>query len=202
MHNCTSHGVHVCISPVKIIRWHSCSYQLLFLYICYRVINASSPPVPDVELKGERGHYLFLVQGAESGGCTARLIHTANQINGAAALATLNALIREKAPPSLGMIIVNFYARSVDIRMNVYSCSDTPWANISDQWEDQYGASEKSWTSWFSGASFIKARLNPYGSLIYHWSGWGHLDAGEMRWQRSLTLLDQNWNISNVPNVE
>ncbi|XP_056618377.1 mdm2-binding protein isoform X2 [Triplophysa dalaica] len=58
--------------------------------------------VPDVELKGERGRYLFLVQGAESGGCTARLIHTANQINGAAALATLIALIREKAPPPSG----------------------------------------------------------------------------------------------------
>lgn len=59
-------------------------------------------PVPDVEVKGERGHYLFLVQGAESGGCTARMIHTANQINGAAALATLNALIREKVLPSSG----------------------------------------------------------------------------------------------------
>ncbi|XP_016366593.1 mdm2-binding protein-like isoform X2 [Sinocyclocheilus rhinocerous] len=59
-------------------------------------------PVPDVEVKGERGHYLFLVQGAESGSCTAQMIHTANQINGAAALATLNALIREKVPPSSG----------------------------------------------------------------------------------------------------
>uniref|UniRef100_A0A8C1ULN7 MDM2 binding protein n=1 Tax=Cyprinus carpio TaxID=7962 RepID=A0A8C1ULN7_CYPCA len=59
-------------------------------------------PVPDVEVKGERGCYLFLVQGAESGGCTARMIHTANQINGSAALATLNALIREKVPPSSG----------------------------------------------------------------------------------------------------
>ncbi|XP_055065688.2 mdm2-binding protein [Misgurnus anguillicaudatus] len=58
--------------------------------------------VPDVELKGERGRYLFLVQGTESGGCTARLIHTANQINGAAALATFNALIKEKAPPPSG----------------------------------------------------------------------------------------------------
>jgi len=60
--------------------------------------------VPNVEVKGERGHYLFLVQGVESGGCTARMIHMANQINGAAALATLNALIREKVPPSSGMI--------------------------------------------------------------------------------------------------
>uniref|UniRef100_A0A9R1SPX8 MDM2 binding protein n=2 Tax=Cyprinus carpio TaxID=7962 RepID=A0A9R1SPX8_CYPCA len=59
-------------------------------------------PVPDVEVKGERGCYLFLVQGAESGGCTARMIHTANQINGSAALATLNALIREKVSPSSG----------------------------------------------------------------------------------------------------
>uniref|UniRef100_A0A671M7E3 Mdm2-binding protein-like n=1 Tax=Sinocyclocheilus anshuiensis TaxID=1608454 RepID=A0A671M7E3_9TELE len=59
-------------------------------------------PVPDVEVKGERGRYLFLVQGAESGGCTARMIHAANQINGSAALATLNALIREKVPPSSG----------------------------------------------------------------------------------------------------
>uniref|UniRef100_A0A8C1UM16 MDM2 binding protein n=1 Tax=Cyprinus carpio TaxID=7962 RepID=A0A8C1UM16_CYPCA len=58
--------------------------------------------MPDVEVKGERGCYLFLVQGAESGGCTARMIHTANQINGSAALATLNALIREKVPPSSG----------------------------------------------------------------------------------------------------
>ncbi|XP_051575716.1 mdm2-binding protein-like [Myxocyprinus asiaticus] len=59
-------------------------------------------PVPDVEVKGERGHYLFLVQGAKSGGCIARMIHTANQINGAAALATLNALIRDKVPSSSG----------------------------------------------------------------------------------------------------
>ncbi|RXN26016.1 mdm2-binding -like isoform X1 [Labeo rohita] len=59
-------------------------------------------PVPDVEVKGEKGQYLFLVQGAESGVCTARMIHTANQINGAAALATLNSLIRKKVPPSSG----------------------------------------------------------------------------------------------------
>lgn len=63
-----------------------------------------------MEVKGERGHYLFLVQGAESGGCTARMIHTANQINGAAALATIKALIREKAPPSSGMIANHFNA--------------------------------------------------------------------------------------------
>uniref|UniRef100_A0A8C2G6U8 MDM2 binding protein n=1 Tax=Cyprinus carpio TaxID=7962 RepID=A0A8C2G6U8_CYPCA len=58
-------------------------------------------PVPDVEVKGERDQ-LFLVQGAESASCTAQMIHTASQINGAAALAMLNALIREKVLPSSG----------------------------------------------------------------------------------------------------
>lgn len=69
--------------------------------------------MPDVVVKGERGRYLFLVQGAESGGCTARMIHTANQINGAAALATLSALIREKVPPSSGMITNHLNAQSM-----------------------------------------------------------------------------------------
>ncbi|XP_064194456.1 mdm2-binding protein isoform X1 [Anguilla rostrata] len=53
-------------------------------------------PVPDVEVKGESGHYFLLVQGAETGGCTAQMIHSANQVNGAAALATVNGIIREK----------------------------------------------------------------------------------------------------------
>ncbi|KAG9333102.1 hypothetical protein JZ751_013481 [Albula glossodonta] len=53
-------------------------------------------PVPDVELKGERGHYFLLVQGAETGGCTARIIHSANQINGGAAMATVNGILGEK----------------------------------------------------------------------------------------------------------
>ncbi|TRZ01734.1 hypothetical protein DNTS_032284 [Danionella cerebrum] len=59
-------------------------------------------PVPDVEVKGERGCYLFLIQGAESGSCTARMINTANQINGAAALATLNGVLRQKVTSSPG----------------------------------------------------------------------------------------------------
>uniref|UniRef100_A0AAZ3P1T3 Mdm2-binding protein n=1 Tax=Oncorhynchus tshawytscha TaxID=74940 RepID=A0AAZ3P1T3_ONCTS len=41
-------------------------------------------PVPYVEVKGESGHYFLLVQGSEGGGCKARMIHSANQINGAA----------------------------------------------------------------------------------------------------------------------
>ncbi|KAJ8291052.1 hypothetical protein GJAV_G00020840 [Gymnothorax javanicus] len=54
-------------------------------------------PVPDVEVKGERGHYFLLVRGAETGGCTARMIHSANQVNGAVALATANGLLRGKS---------------------------------------------------------------------------------------------------------
>ncbi|KAJ8353813.1 hypothetical protein SKAU_G00213800 [Synaphobranchus kaupii] len=57
-------------------------------------------PVPDVEVKGESGHYFLLVQGAETGGCTARMIHSANQVNGAAALATVNGILREKTQSS------------------------------------------------------------------------------------------------------
>ncbi|XP_023668063.1 mdm2-binding protein isoform X2 [Paramormyrops kingsleyae] len=53
-------------------------------------------PVPDVEVKGELGQYFWLVQGTDTGGCTARMIHSANQINGAAALATANGLLGEK----------------------------------------------------------------------------------------------------------
>lgn len=52
--------------------------------------------VPDVEVKGELGQYFWLVQGTDTGGCTARMIHSANQINGAATLATANGLLGEK----------------------------------------------------------------------------------------------------------
>ncbi|XP_041758466.2 mdm2-binding protein [Coregonus clupeaformis] len=54
-------------------------------------------PVPDVEVKGERGHYFLLVQGSEGGDCKARMIHSANQINGAAAMATINGLLKENS---------------------------------------------------------------------------------------------------------
>lgn len=67
------------------------------------LVSVITAPVsaPDVELKGERGRYLLLVQGAESGDCRARLIHSTNQINGAIALATINSDIRDKiASPS------------------------------------------------------------------------------------------------------
>ncbi|XP_036791448.1 mdm2-binding protein isoform X6 [Oncorhynchus mykiss] len=59
-------------------------------------------PVPYVEVKGESGHYFLLVQGSEGGGCKARLIHSANQINGAAAMATVNGLLKENSVSSSG----------------------------------------------------------------------------------------------------
>uniref|UniRef100_A0A8C7L3W4 MDM2 binding protein n=1 Tax=Oncorhynchus kisutch TaxID=8019 RepID=A0A8C7L3W4_ONCKI len=57
-------------------------------------------PVPYVEVKGESGHYFLLVQGSEGGGCKARMIHSANQINGAAAMATINGLLKENSVSS------------------------------------------------------------------------------------------------------
>ncbi|KAB5586992.1 hypothetical protein PHYPO_G00007840 [Pangasianodon hypophthalmus] len=63
---------------------------------------------PDVRVKGEKGHYLLLVQGAETGGCKARLIHSSNQINGAVALATINSLVQEKVSLSSGTEIADW----------------------------------------------------------------------------------------------
>ncbi|KAI4871608.1 hypothetical protein NFI96_018584 [Prochilodus magdalenae] len=82
----------------------------------WRDFMAKRPKVlsaPDVELKGEKGHYLLLVQGAESGGCKARLIHSANQINGAVALATHNSLIREKDASPAGTTRISDWLRSL-----------------------------------------------------------------------------------------
>ena len=62
--------------------------------------------MPEVEVKGEGAHYFLLVQGSEEGGsgtCRARMLHSANQINGAAALATVNRLLREKPLVSSGI---------------------------------------------------------------------------------------------------
>ncbi|KAF5901089.1 mdm2-binding protein isoform X1, partial [Clarias magur] len=63
---------------------------------------------PDVKVKGEKGHYLVLVQGAESGGCKARLIHSSDQINGAVALGTIDGLVQEKVPLSSGSKIADW----------------------------------------------------------------------------------------------
>ncbi|KAK3550563.1 hypothetical protein QTP70_000055 [Hemibagrus guttatus] len=63
---------------------------------------------PDVKMKGEKGHYLLLVQGTETGGCRARLMHSANQINGAVAMATINSLVQEKVSLSSGTEIADW----------------------------------------------------------------------------------------------
>ncbi|XP_031709319.1 mdm2-binding protein [Anarrhichthys ocellatus] len=60
----------------------------------------SLPDLPDVELKGESARYLLLVQGSEDvgiGGCRVRMLHSDSQINGAAAMATVSGLLREKS---------------------------------------------------------------------------------------------------------
>ncbi|XP_039592502.1 mdm2-binding protein [Polypterus senegalus] len=51
---------------------------------------------PCVELKGEHCKYFLLVQGNGNGTCKARLIHSANQLNGAAAISTINGLLKDK----------------------------------------------------------------------------------------------------------
>ncbi|XP_069777046.1 mdm2-binding protein isoform X2 [Narcine bancroftii] len=52
--------------------------------------------VPEIELKGEISGYYLLVQNDGQGGCKAILIHSASQINGAAAVAIVNGML-EKA---------------------------------------------------------------------------------------------------------
>ncbi|XP_078253788.1 mdm2-binding protein isoform X2 [Rhinoraja longicauda] len=53
-------------------------------------------PFPEIELKGEISGYYLLVQNDGQGGCKATLIHSASQINGAAAVAIVNGML-EKA---------------------------------------------------------------------------------------------------------
>ncbi|XP_026229026.1 mdm2-binding protein [Anabas testudineus] len=56
--------------------------------------------IPDIEVKGESAHYFLLVQGSDSdgcGACRARMLHSDSQINGAAAMATVSGLLREKS---------------------------------------------------------------------------------------------------------
>ncbi|KAM9852150.1 mdm2-binding protein [Aulostomus maculatus] len=64
-----------------------------------------SLPVPDVEVKGESAHYFLLVQGSDDcvyGACRVRMLHSDSQINGAAAMATVCGLLREKSLSSSG----------------------------------------------------------------------------------------------------
>uniref|UniRef100_UPI003AAFB71C mdm2-binding protein n=1 Tax=Centroberyx gerrardi TaxID=166262 RepID=UPI003AAFB71C len=69
-----------------------------------------SLPVPEVEVKGESAHFFLLVQGSEDtgrGACRVRMLHSANQINGAAAMATVTGLLREKSLSSSGRNVGN-----------------------------------------------------------------------------------------------
>ncbi|XP_038567800.1 mdm2-binding protein isoform X2 [Micropterus salmoides] len=64
-----------------------------------------SLPMPDVEVKGESAHYFLLVQGSDDvgcGTCRVRMLHSDSQINGAAAMATISGLLREKSLSSSG----------------------------------------------------------------------------------------------------
>ncbi|XP_067888656.1 mdm2-binding protein [Heterodontus francisci] len=53
--------------------------------------------VPEIEMKGEICNYYLLVQSNCRGGCKGILIHSANQINGAAAVAIVNGMLEERA---------------------------------------------------------------------------------------------------------
>ncbi|KAM8967313.1 mdm2-binding protein isoform 2-T2 [Pelodytes ibericus] len=52
--------------------------------------------VPGIELKGEYSSYYFLVQGTANGVCTATMLHSASQINGAASLVLLHQKLNNK----------------------------------------------------------------------------------------------------------
>ncbi|XP_041648354.1 mdm2-binding protein isoform X2 [Cheilinus undulatus] len=59
-----------------------------------------SLPVPDVEVKGESAHYFLLVQGSDdirSGACKVTMLFSDIQANGAAAMATISGLLKEKS---------------------------------------------------------------------------------------------------------
>ncbi|XP_044063825.1 mdm2-binding protein [Siniperca chuatsi] len=69
-----------------------------------------SLPVPDVEVKGESAHYFLLVQGSDDigcGACRVKMLHSDSQINGAAAMATVSGLLREKSLSSSGGAVGN-----------------------------------------------------------------------------------------------
>nr|XP_020464066.1 mdm2-binding protein [Monopterus albus] len=66
----------------------------------YMARRPKSLPTPDVEVKGESTQYFLLVQGSDSVGCGAcrvRMLHSYSQINGAAAMATVSGLLKEKS---------------------------------------------------------------------------------------------------------
>ncbi len=75
--------------------------------------------MPDVEVKGESAHYFLLVQGSDvvgCGTCRVRMLHSDGQINGAAAMATVSGLLREKSLSSSGTV----YYVVMFVEMRVY----------------------------------------------------------------------------------
>ncbi|XP_053182339.1 mdm2-binding protein [Scomber japonicus] len=65
-----------------------------------------SLPVPDVEVKGESAHYFLLVQGSDDvQALQVRMLYSDSQINGAAAMATVSGLLREKSRSSSGGVM-------------------------------------------------------------------------------------------------
>lgn len=76
----------------------------------YNVSLLSHPVVPDVEVKGESAHYFLLVQGSDDiQTCQVRMLHSDSQINGAAAMATVSGLLREKSLPSSGILFCQLH---------------------------------------------------------------------------------------------
>ncbi|XP_053915394.1 mdm2-binding protein isoform X2 [Cuculus canorus] len=69
--------------------------------------------VPEIELKGESCRYYFLLQGNGSGGCKATLIHSASQINGMAALASINGKLKSKAEETESSFHIAGYIKSL-----------------------------------------------------------------------------------------
>lgn len=100
---------------------------MLFLFFLHH------PVVPDVEMKGESVVYFLLVQGSDddqSGACRVRMMHSMSQINGAAAMATISSLLREK-PLSTGILCINgfilflcFITVTVEDLLNCFSIID------------------------------------------------------------------------------
>lgn len=82
--------------------------------------------MPDVEVKGESAAYFLLVQGSDSvehEACRIRILHSDSQFNGAAAMATVSALLREKPPSSSGTLWKY-------LLVGIYSCFHTAELNF------------------------------------------------------------------------
>lgn len=122
-------GSAVWSKPNKEENWNI----FVFFYTLTLYISFCSA-VPDVEVKGERAVYFLLVQGADdvgSGTCRVRLMHSHSQLNGAAAMATLSSLLREK-PFSSGILYdktavflcQEYLLKSWTLYLFIFSCTE------------------------------------------------------------------------------